>query len=97
MEVISIRLRAKKNKVERDGIVTKHLCDKYGEACLDLCNFYSYHLYIPKSDMHIMLYTSTLKVYTQEFGTFVFETLSELDKHLEEILEYERSQQSNNK
>jgi len=86
---ISHNLRRLKVKSDRDESIKYFLLQNKYE--IDLYNTFSYKLSIENCSTHIMLYTSTLKIYTLEFGTRSFTTLSELHTLLKEIEEHERS------
>ncbi len=64
--------------IRNDSFLSKHL------TLLERVNPYSYKLRFTWDDTHVMLYTSTLKVYdeTDPEGTFVFNTLDELKYYL---------------
>ena len=83
-----MNLRLIKDKATRDNAVIEFLrSDSQLSPCidlLDLVNPYSYKLRFTWDDTHVMLYTSTLKVYDESDpeGTFVFNTLDELKNYL---------------
>jgi hypothetical protein len=84
----NLNLFAIRSKVERDKLVLNYIRDVYFQTITpDLCNFYSYKLHIENREHHIMLYSSTNKIYDDvKRETRVYSTLGELDEILKEYI-----------